>query len=124
MPRPRSFGTWGSRSSPDPSTGRGGTGPSTSSTRTASPSSSRRRFRASCPAMAEATDDPVARILAYHEATKHSPESVRRRFHPLDWDNKPNPFKVYLGLERVPIPEDVPSVRVPALEAIGVAEVR
>ena len=74
--------------------------------------------------MAEATDDPVARILAYHEATKHSPESVRRRFHPLDWDNKPNPFKVYLGLERVPIPEDVPSVRVPALEAIGVAEVR
>jgi len=74
--------------------------------------------------MADATDDPVARILAYHEATKHSPETVRRRFHPLDWDNKPHPFKVYPGLERVPLPEDVPPVSVPALEAIGVAEVR
>ncbi|MGQ0670560.1 MAG: SagB family peptide dehydrogenase [Actinomycetota bacterium] len=72
--------------------------------------------------MADATgpsDDGTAAILAYHEATKHSPESIRRRFHRLDWDNKPHPFKVYAGLGRVPLPGEVPSLGVPALEAIG-----
>ena len=73
--------------------------------------------------MAGDYDDRVAAILAYHEATKHSPESVRRRFHRVDWDNKPHPFKVYAGLERVGLPGDVPSLGVPALEAIGVTAV-
>ena len=73
--------------------------------------------------MAGDHDDRVAAILAYHEATKHSPESVRRRFHRVDWDNKPHPFKVYAGLERVGLPGDVPSLGVPALEAIGVTAV-
>ena len=64
-----------------------------------------------------------AAILAYHEATKHSPESVRARAHYLDWDNRPLSFKVYPDLERIPLPEDIPSLDVPALEAIGVSSV-
>ncbi len=64
--------------------------------------------------------DERAVILAYHEATKHSPVSVRARAHYLDWDNRPYPFKVYTDLEGIPLPEDIPSLDVPALEAIGV----
>jgi SagB-type dehydrogenase family enzyme len=71
--------------------------------------------------MADADERAV--ILAYHEATKHSPVSVRARAHYLDWDNRPFPFKVYPDLERIPLPEDVPSLDVPALEAIGVTSV-
>jgi hypothetical protein len=40
--------------------------------------------------------------LAYHEATKHSGWSIRSSPHRLDWDNKPLPFKIYRGLERIP----------------------
>lgn len=39
----------------------------------------------------------VVAILAYHEATKHSPRSVRARGHFLDWNNKPPPVQ---GLRR------------------------
>jgi SagB-type dehydrogenase family enzyme len=46
-------------------------------------------------------DANVREILAYHEATKHSPESIRRIRWTMDWSNKPNPFKRYPGL-----PED------------------
>ncbi len=28
-------------------------------------------------------------ILAYHEATKHSPQSVRASHYTLDWENRP-----------------------------------
>ena len=65
----------------------------------------------------------IGAVLAYHESTKHSPASIRSRAHFLDWDNKPHPLKVYAGLERVPLPHDVPSLAVPALEAIGVTPV-
>jgi SagB-type dehydrogenase family enzyme len=68
-------------------------------------------------------DDRTAAILAYHEATKHSPESIRQRPHFLDWDNRPFPFKVYLGLDQFPLPADVPSDNVPALEAIATTDV-
>jgi hypothetical protein len=52
--------------------------------------------------MAEADERAV--ILAYHEATKQSPVSVRARAHYLDWDNRPFSFKVYPDLERIPLP--------------------
>ena len=71
--------------------------------------------------MADADERAV--ILAYHEATKHSPVSVRTRAHYLDWENRPFPFKFYTDLERIPLPEDIPSLDVPALEAIGVTSV-
>jgi hypothetical protein len=65
----------------------------------------------------------IGAVLAYHESTKHSPVSIRSRAHVLDWGNKPHPLKVYTGLERVPLPDDVPSLAVPVLEAIGVTSV-
>jgi SagB-type dehydrogenase family enzyme len=40
----------------------------------------------------------------YHEATKHSYESVRRRARPLDWANQPVPYKEYPGIELEPLP--------------------
>jgi SagB-type dehydrogenase family enzyme len=43
----------------------------------------------------------VEEILAYHEGTKHSPESIRRPGWAMDWSIKPYPFKRYRGLPRV-----------------------
>lgn len=44
-------------------------------------------------------------ILAYHEATKHSVESVRRGGHMLDFTNMPRPWKLYdAALPEVPLP--------------------
>lgn len=44
--------------------------------------------------------------LDYHELSKHSAVSVRTNQHYLDWDNQPLPFKIYRGLEAVPLPRD------------------
>jgi SagB-type dehydrogenase family enzyme len=62
----------------------------------------------------------------YHDATKHSYESIRRHlrpvttpsgFTPMEWDNRPSPFKIYEGLERLPLPKPA-TLRVSALEAL------
>jgi SagB-type dehydrogenase family enzyme len=37
------------------------------------------------------------RLFAYHQATKHTYESVRTSAHYLDWKNQPNPFRTYEG---------------------------
>src|SRR5918992_1104059 len=43
----------------------------------------------------------------FHEATKHSYESIRTRAHFLDWENKPLPFKRYREeLPRSSLPDD------------------
>jgi SagB-type dehydrogenase family enzyme len=42
----------------------------------------------------------------YHERTKHTFESVRRSARLLDWDNRPHPFKDYVALAPVPLPEE------------------
>jgi SagB-type dehydrogenase family enzyme len=55
----------------------------------------------------------------YHDATKHSYLSVRRKPHALDWANQPTPFKIYPSLEPVPLPREVPQTGVPALSAIS-----
>ncbi len=73
--------------------------------------------------MAGRPDGGIGAVLAYHDSTKHSPVSIRSRAHFLDWANKPHPLKAHAGLERVPLPDDVPSLAVPALEAIGVTSV-
>jgi SagB-type dehydrogenase family enzyme len=54
----------------------------------------------------------------YHEATKHSFQTVRRHGHFMDWSNKPHPFKVYEALPRVPLPKDVRGLGVSALEGL------
>ena len=61
----------------------------------------------------------LADILAYHDATKHSVESVRRSGHHLDWEIMPRPFKVYTDLEPIPLPRDFATSRRPALSAIA-----
>jgi SagB-type dehydrogenase family enzyme len=57
--------------------------------------------------------------LTFHEETKHSYESVYRSRYFLDWTNKPQPFKRYLGLEAVPLPADLPMTQMPALLALS-----
>jgi SagB-type dehydrogenase family enzyme len=54
----------------------------------------------------------------YHEATKHSAESLRRWHHVLDWANMPDPFRHYEGAPVVDLPADAPALRIPALELL------
>lgn len=55
----------------------------------------------------------------YHNATKHSPYSVRANPHFLDWANQPLPFKIYPALDPIPLPRQFRETRVPALRAIA-----
>lgn len=57
--------------------------------------------------------------LAYHEATKHSLESLAANRHHLDWDNQPLPFKLYRDLEPTLLPKPEPGHAPAALEAIA-----
>jgi SagB-type dehydrogenase family enzyme len=47
-------------------------------------------------------------MLAYHEATKHTVERLRRSPHTLDWDNMPDPFRRYDGAPVLDLPPDGP----------------
>lgn len=47
-------------------------------------------------------------IAAYHEATKHSVEALRRSPHFLDWANQPDPFRHYDGVPLLDLPADPP----------------
>jgi SagB-type dehydrogenase family enzyme len=55
----------------------------------------------------------------YHNGTKHSYESIRRNPHSLDWENQPIPFKIYSDLKPIPLPQDLSSGKMSALEAIA-----
>jgi SagB-type dehydrogenase family enzyme len=57
--------------------------------------------------------------LEYHVRTNHTPESLRRSARPLDFANRPHPFKEYVGLDAVPLPEPAPPPRVAALAALA-----
>ena len=61
----------------------------------------------------------VREILAYHEATKHSPESIRRSRWMMDWSNKPDPFKRYVGLPEVPLEREATTADRAALDSIS-----
>ena len=56
---------------------------------------------------------------AYHNETKHSPESVRSNVHFLDWANRPLLFKIYPDVEPIPLPRDMLQSGVAALSAIA-----
>jgi SagB-type dehydrogenase family enzyme len=58
--------------------------------------------RSSAPAISRNWETEPARH--YHEATKHSYESVRRRARPLDWANQPSPYKEYPEIPLEPLP--------------------
>jgi SagB-type dehydrogenase family enzyme len=66
-------------------------------------------------------DDGLA-ARAFHEATKHSFESLHREPHSLDWDNLPAPYKVYRGLPSEPLPAVTDVHGVSVIEAIRAAE--
>ncbi len=55
----------------------------------------------------------------YHERTKHSPASVQADRHFLDWAIQPLPFKIYRGLEPIPLPHGFAESPAPALPAIA-----
>jgi SagB-type dehydrogenase family enzyme len=59
------------------------------------------------------------RARAYHEATVHSPRSVRTSTHRLDWDTKPLPFKIYPDLPAVALPREFPVPSADTLEALS-----
>ncbi|HET8578641.1 MAG TPA: SagB/ThcOx family dehydrogenase [Methylomirabilota bacterium] len=52
----------------------------------------------------------IASARRYHEATAHSPRSVRTSGHSLDWDIKPSPFKIYPELPVLPLPRELPAL--------------
>jgi hypothetical protein len=54
----------------------------------------------------------------YHEATKHSVESLRRSRHVLDWANMPDPFRHYEGVPVLDLPADPPAPEMPALDVL------
>ena len=66
----------------------------------------------------------IPEILTYHEATQHSPQSLRSSHLTLDWENQPLPFKIYPELERIPLPRDLRESAIPALTAIASASAR
>ena len=45
----------------------------------------------------------------FHEATKHTAESVRRSAHSLDWAHMPDPFRHYEGAPVLDLPADPPA---------------
>jgi len=54
----------------------------------------------------------------YHEATKHSRESLHRSQHVLDWPNMPDPFRQYKGVPEVDLPADPPAPEIATLELL------
>ncbi len=65
------------------------------------------------------TERPGAAARAYHDATKHSHESLHRNPHYLDFENQPRPFKIYPTLEPLPLPPEHPPIETPALQALA-----
>src|SRR5207249_12271217 len=55
----------------------------------------------------------------YHNATKHSYNSIRSNAHFMDWSNQPLPFKIYPTLEPMRLPGEVRQSGVATLSAIA-----
>jgi SagB-type dehydrogenase family enzyme len=54
----------------------------------------------------------------YHEATKHTVESIGRARHELDWANMPCPFRYYEGAAVLDLPADPTAPEIPALDLL------
>jgi len=67
------------------------------------------------------SNQDTAATLEYHEATKHSEQSVRASRHFLDFENQPLAFKIYRDLEAIPLSQSFPANDLPALAAISPA---
>jgi SagB-type dehydrogenase family enzyme len=51
-------------------------------------------------------NEETERLFAYHQATKHSYDSVRTNAHFLDWRNQPDPFRSYEGVPLITLPTE------------------
>src|ERR1700722_183960 len=51
-------------------------------------------------------NEEIALLFAYHQATKHTYQSVRAGAHDLDWKNQPNPFRSYEGAPTILLAPD------------------
>src|SRR5271169_6132939 len=54
----------------------------------------------------------------YHEATKHSVESLKRAQYVLDWANMPDPFRHYEDVPMLDLPADPPTPEMPAFDVL------
>ena len=54
----------------------------------------------------------------YHEATKHSVESLGRTQRLLDGANMPDPFRHYEGVPVLDLPADPPAPALPAIDLL------
>src|ERR1700735_3554365 len=61
---------------------------------------------------------PAMTWREYHEATKHTVESLRRARHVLDWANMPDPFRHYEGVPVLDLPADPPVPGMPAFDVL------
>ena len=61
----------------------------------------------------------IAAAWTYHDATKHSQQSIRTNPHYLDWEIQPIPFKIYRDLEPIPLDRPLSSSETSALDAIS-----
>src|SRR6266436_765874 len=62
-------------------------------------------------------DVRVAR--AFHDATTHTPASIRTSGHTLEWDIKPFPFKVYTDLAALALPRELDPLATDTLAALA-----
>ena len=61
----------------------------------------------------------IAAAWKYHTDTNHTQRSVYNGSHYMDFDNQPRPFKIYRGLEAVPLPSGLGTRGTPALDCLG-----
>ena len=59
--------------------------------------------------------DRVARVLEYHDSTKHTPEEVHANPHKPDPDNKPYEFRIFEHIPALPLPSGLLDLPVHAL---------
>jgi SagB-type dehydrogenase family enzyme len=64
----------------------------------------------------ENSDTRLAR--KYHQFTKHSLQSLHSSRHYLDWVNEPVRYKLYPGLETIPLPKELPDTGVSTLASL------
>ncbi len=61
-------------------------------------------------------------VIGYHENTKHSELSVRQSHHHLDWENRPQAFKVYVSAPLTALPTNFPHPSLGALTTVSSLE--
>jgi SagB-type dehydrogenase family enzyme len=64
-------------------------------------------------------NEATERLFAYHQATKHTYQSVRVNAHYLDWSNQPDPFRAYEGSPLIELPPEPGFPNIGTFSAMG-----